>query len=85
MTARCFLIMILSLANLITLNIDKGPAFDFESKAGPFLVRVAGVEPARLSVQEPKSCASANSAIPAYSIFETDAESAAKLLWYKSI
>ena len=30
------------------------------------LVRVAGVEPARLSAQEPKSCASANSAIPAW-------------------
>src|SRR5699024_677850 len=30
------------------------------------LVRVAGVEPARLAAQEPKSCASANSAIPAW-------------------
>ena len=30
------------------------------------LVRVVGVEPTRISSQEPKSCASANSAIPAY-------------------
>ena len=29
------------------------------------LVRVVGVEPTRISSQEPKSCASANSAIPA--------------------
>ena len=33
------------------------------------LVRVVGVEPTRIASQEPKSCASANSAIPAYSIF----------------
>ena len=32
-----------------------------------YLVRVVGVEPTRLAAQEPKSCASANSAIPAYS------------------
>ena len=31
-----------------------------------FLVRVVGVEPTRIAPQEPKSCASANSAIPAY-------------------
>lgn len=31
-----------------------------------FLVRVVGVEPTRLAAQEPKSCTSANSAIPAY-------------------
>ena len=30
------------------------------------LVRVVGVEPTRITSQEPKSCASANSAIPAY-------------------
>ena len=30
-----------------------------------FLVRVVGVEPTRIASQEPKSCASANSAIPA--------------------
>ena len=30
------------------------------------LVRVMGVEPTRLAAQEPKSCASANSAIPVY-------------------
>ena len=30
------------------------------------MVRVVGVEPTRLAAQEPKSCASANSAIPAY-------------------
>jgi hypothetical protein len=30
-----------------------------------FLVRVVGVEPTRLAAQEPKSCASANSTIPA--------------------
>ena len=32
----------------------------------PYMVRVVGVEPTRLSAQEPKSCTSANSAIPAY-------------------
>ena len=30
------------------------------------MVRVVGVEPTRLAAQEPKSCTSANSAIPAY-------------------
>ena len=30
------------------------------------LVRVMGVEPTRLAAQEPKSCTSANSVIPAY-------------------
>ncbi len=30
------------------------------------LVRVVGVEPTRIASQEPKSCASANSAIPAF-------------------
>ena len=30
------------------------------------LVRVVGLEPTRLAAQEPKSCTSANSAIPAY-------------------
>ena len=30
------------------------------------LVRVTGVEPARIAAQEPKSCVSANSTIPAY-------------------
>ena len=30
-----------------------------------FLVRVKGVEPLRITSQDPKSCASANSAIPA--------------------
>ena len=30
------------------------------------LVRVTGFEPARLAAQDPKSCTSANSAIPAY-------------------
>ena len=30
-------------------------------------MRVVGVEPTRLAAQEPKSCASANSTIPAYS------------------
>ena len=29
------------------------------------VVRVVGVEPTRIAPQEPKSCASANSAIPA--------------------
>ena len=33
---------------------------------GPIMVRVVGVEPTRITSQEPKSCASANSAIPAY-------------------
>ena len=33
------------------------------------LVRVKGVEPLRISPQEPKSCASANSAIPAYLLY----------------
>ena len=32
------------------------------------MVRVTGLEPARLSAQDPKSCTSANSAIPAYTI-----------------
>ena len=32
------------------------------------VVRVVGVEPTRLAAQEPKSCTSANSAIPAYII-----------------
>ena len=71
--------MILLMINQIVLKIEKEPAFDVESKAGSFLVRVAGVEPARLSVQEPKSCASANSAIPAYSVFPTGAGSVEKL------
>jgi hypothetical protein len=31
-----------------------------------FLVRIVGVEPTRIAPQEPKSCASANSAISAY-------------------
>ena len=30
------------------------------------MVRVAGVEPVHLSAQDPKSCVSANSTIPAY-------------------
>lgn len=30
------------------------------------MVRVTGVEPAHLAAQDPKSCASANSAIPAF-------------------
>ena len=33
------------------------------------LVRVTGLEPARFAAQEPKSCASANSATPAYTVF----------------
>lgn len=33
------------------------------------MVRVVGVEPTCLAAQEPKSCASANSAIPAYNAF----------------
>ena len=37
-------------------------------KACSDLVRVVGVEPTRIASQEPKSCASANSAIPAFSI-----------------
>ena len=36
------------------------------STVGFVLVRVVGLEPTRLAAQEPKSCASANSAIPAY-------------------
>lgn len=36
------------------------------SMFGPIMVRVVGVEPTRITSQEPKSCASANSAIPAY-------------------
>ena len=36
------------------------------SMFGPIMVRVVGVEPTRITAQEPKSCASANSAIPAY-------------------
>ena len=32
------------------------------------LVRATGLEPARLSAQDPKSCTSANSATPAYLI-----------------
>ena len=32
------------------------------------LVRVTGVEPAHLAAQDPKSCVSANSTIPAYLI-----------------
>ena len=36
------------------------------------LVRVTGVEPARISSPEPKSGASANFAIPAYSILTVD-------------
>ena len=32
------------------------------------LVRVTGLEPARFAAQEPKSCASANSATPAYTV-----------------
>ena len=35
-----------------------------------FLVRVKGVEPLRITSQDPKSCASANSAIPARKTFE---------------
>ena len=31
-----------------------------------YMVRVAGVEPVHLSAQDPKSCVSANSTIPAY-------------------
>ena len=34
-----------------------------------FLVRVKGVEPLRIASQDPKSCASANSAIPARKTF----------------
>lgn len=33
----------------------------------PVLVRVVGLEPTRLAAQEPKSCVSTNSTIPAYS------------------
>ena len=33
------------------------------------MVRVVGLEPTRLAAQEPKSCVSTNSTIPAYSIF----------------
>ena len=33
-----------------------------------FLVRVVGLEPTRLTAQEPKSCVSTNSTIPAYLI-----------------
>ena len=36
------------------------------SMFGPIMVRVVGVEPTRITSQEPKSCASANSAIPAF-------------------
>ena len=36
-----------------------------------FLVRVTGVEPARLSAREPKSRMSANSIIPAYYIINS--------------
>lgn len=32
------------------------------------VVRVTGLEPARFAAQEPKSCASANSATPAYTV-----------------
>ena len=32
------------------------------------VVRAVGFEPTRLAAQEPKSCTSANSAIPAYSV-----------------
>lgn len=33
------------------------------------MVRVTGVEPAHLAAQDPKSCASANSAIPAFMFY----------------
>ena len=33
-----------------------------------FLVRVVGLEPTRLAAQEPKSCVSTNSTIPAYEV-----------------
>ena len=32
------------------------------------MVRMTGLEPARFAAQEPKSCASANSATPAYTV-----------------
>ena len=38
------------------------------SMFGPIMVRVTGVEPARLTTREPKSRMSANSIIPAYSL-----------------
>lgn len=37
-------------------------------KTASFLVRVVGLEPTRLTAQEPKSCVSTNSTIPAYSV-----------------
>ena len=36
------------------------------STTGALLVRVKGLEPLRLSAQEPKSCVAANYTIPAY-------------------
>ena len=38
------------------------------STVGFVLVRVVGLEPTRLTAQEPKSCVSTNSTIPAYLI-----------------
>ena len=39
-----------------------------DTKLAPTMVRVVGLEPTRLTAQEPKSCVSTNSTIPAYSI-----------------
>ena len=42
--------------------LEKNPRFE---KNGESLVRMTGLEPAHLTAQEPKSCVSANSTIPA--------------------
>jgi hypothetical protein len=47
-------------------RINTGKTKDRRFKiVGLSMVRVTGLEPARLSAQDPKSCTSANSAIPA--------------------
>lgn len=48
---------------------NKKPPCSTDAARRSVLVRVKGVEPLRISSQEPKSCASANSAIPAYMIY----------------
>ncbi len=51
-------------------GIEKRPKFgclifEFQISTSVHMVRVVGLEPTRIAPQEPKSCASANSAIPA--------------------
>ena len=53
---------------ILTFKIRKIRTLFLSEKGSDFsyLVRVTGVEPAHLAAQEPKSCVSANSTIPAY-------------------